>query len=58
LNILLSKRYRDQSKQLKYIQGQLFDEAELEKASAKTQEQGKRTIYQLPPMEKGDRYLN
>ena len=36
LAILLSKRYRAQSEQLKHIQGQLFDEAELEKAIADT----------------------
>lgn len=32
LNILLSKRYKAQSEQLKSLQGQLFDEAELEAA--------------------------
>jgi hypothetical protein len=36
LAILLSKRYRAQSEQLKHIQGQLFDEAELEQAIADT----------------------
>jgi transposase len=38
LNILLSKRYRAQSEQLKYIQGQLFDEAELEREIAETRQ--------------------
>jgi transposase len=36
LNILLSKRYQAQSEQLKAIQGQLFDEAELEHEIAET----------------------
>jgi transposase len=36
LNILLSKRYQAQSEQLKYIQGQLFDEAELEREITET----------------------
>jgi transposase len=38
LNILLSKRYQAQSEQLKYIQGQLFDEAELEQEIAETRQ--------------------
>lgn len=37
LEILLSKRFKAQSEQLKYIQGQLFDEAELEQAIEETQ---------------------
>lgn len=36
LNILLAKRYQARSEQLKYIQGQLFDEAELEQEIAET----------------------
>lgn len=38
LSILLSKRFKAQSEQLKYLQGQLFDEAELEKAIQETQQ--------------------
>lgn len=38
LNILLSKRYQARSEQLKYIQGQLFDEAELEQEIAETRQ--------------------
>ncbi|MEJ2396251.1 MAG: transposase [Candidatus Thiodiazotropha sp.] len=38
LNILLSKRYQAQSEQLKAIQGQLFDEAELEREIAETRQ--------------------
>jgi transposase len=38
LNILLAKRYQAQSEQLKYIQGQLFDEAELEREIAETRQ--------------------
>lgn len=38
LNILLAKRYQARSEQLKYIQGQLFDEAELEQEIAETRE--------------------
>jgi transposase len=38
LNILLSKRYQAQSEQLKYIQGQLFDEAELEREISETRQ--------------------
>lgn len=38
LNILLAKRFKAQSEQLKYLQGQLFDEAELGQAIRETQE--------------------
>lgn len=38
LSILLSKRFRAQSEQLKQLQMQLFDEAELEKAIQETQQ--------------------
>ena len=38
LRLLLSKRYKSQSEQLKYLQGQLFDEAELEQAISETQQ--------------------
>jgi hypothetical protein len=38
LSILLCKRYQAQSEQLKYIQGQLFDEAELEREIAETRQ--------------------
>ena len=38
LNILLSKRYQAKSEQLKHLQGQLFDEAELEQAIEETRQ--------------------
>lgn len=38
LSILLAKRYKAQSEQLKYLQGQLFDEAELEADIAETRQ--------------------
>jgi transposase len=38
LNILLAKRFQARSEQLKYIQGQLFDEAELEREITETRE--------------------
>lgn len=38
LSILLAKRYKAQSEQLKYLQGQLFDERELEAAIAETRQ--------------------
>jgi hypothetical protein len=59
LNILLSKRYQAQSEQLKYIQGQLFDEAELEREIAETrqaldelQNKSTRSTGQEPPKQK------
>jgi hypothetical protein len=62
LNILLSKRYRAQSEQLKYIQGQLFDEAELEREIAETrkaldelQNSSARSTGQEPPKQKPKR---
>ena len=39
LNLLLSKRYQSQSEQLKQLQAQLFDEAELEQAIQELQEE-------------------
>lgn len=38
LSILLSKRFKAQSEQLKYLQAQLFDESELEKSIEETQQ--------------------
>jgi transposase len=62
LNILLAKRYQARSEQLKYIQGQLFDEAELEreisdtrKALDELQNKSKRSTEHNPPKQKPKR---